>query len=223
MRISFEKNLIWISKPKSASSSYRNLLEKYVEDGSHCRGDFYQRYHMKLKELKKYCERKGIDFDAFTSIVPSRNPWELIVSLYFYQKTDLNGVRVWERKSLAYQPENLMSFTDWVRQPEWSERLRLAHSMKEYAFDNKGNRLATHILDVDSNATDILNVFNKNLGCNLSIRDIPRINSSPKDRDMYPEIHNVLLNPAVGKVIEDIFSYEIELFEYQMPNFELRA
>ncbi|CAA0327666.1 conserved hypothetical protein [Alteromonas infernus] len=57
MRISHKNKFIWISKPKTGSTSFRNLLDEFSDVNSTDSGLFH--HHIKLNDLMKVFEEKN--------------------------------------------------------------------------------------------------------------------------------------------------------------------
>lgn len=62
MRISHKHKFIWVSKPKTGSTSYRKLLDPFCEVVSSDSGDYY--HHSSMQSIIKTFTKNGWDFDS---------------------------------------------------------------------------------------------------------------------------------------------------------------
>jgi len=91
--INFKKKYLYVHIPKTGGKSVEQLLfgQKPFNGSSNHRG-----LKTKLRKLK----RRGFDKDDFFKFSFVRNPWDLIVSVFFYTKQD----------------KKFSSLTDWLKQ-----------------------------------------------------------------------------------------------------------
>jgi len=86
MRISRKYNFIYFSRPKTASTSIRDLLDTFCDvrivtyPELNAKNRFYS--HMRPVEARATFSELGWDFDASYRFITVRNPWARLVSLY---------------------------------------------------------------------------------------------------------------------------------------------
>ncbi|MEP2651766.1 MAG: hypothetical protein ABJH06_07195 [Paraglaciecola sp.] len=214
MRISHKNKFIWISKPKTGSTSYRKLLDPYSDVRSVHSGPF--KHHITLKELKRTFEENDWVFEDYYKIVACRNPWSLILSLYTYSKTDINGVKFWENNH-QYSPVELMSFSEWINLEKHHKWFKDKHTLEEYTDDLDGKNLANLIFAADQDS----GVFFRGMmsQCNLALENnlLDRLNVTEKSQDLITEVRDCYKSVKIDNLMNSIFSNEIELFNYTNP------
>lgn len=212
MRISHKYKFIWVSKPKTGSTAYRDLLDPYSDVFSEGQGSYY--HHKTLLSIKKLFEEKNWDFTAYKKIVPVRNPYTLTPSMFTYGKPDFNG-NYWWRKE--YEPSKLITFEDWICRNETIEYLKKTHRLENYLFDFSGNDLSDFVFNAQKDEV----LFKEFLyeSCNLDIRNLStkKLNSSNSNPALKLEIKNVMALPHVHDSISELFRYEIKRFDFKSP------
>lgn len=213
MRISHKHKLIWVSKPKTGSTSYRALLDPFCEiKSTDATGDFY--HHSSLSKIQTIFLERGWDFDAYKKVVPVRNPYDLLVSLYTYSKTDINGVRWWQVDQKKYNPEKMMGFTQWVldeRNVAWFQAM---HRLETYIMDSKGNDLSDLIFKPCSEEEKFKAFIKEFCHLDLSAELIPKLNTTSKPQYLVDEVKECYSTNAVSSMIEEVFSFEIKMFQF---------
>ena len=92
MRISHKYKFVYIASIKCASTSVRNVLNKYsnqeiVKSLDHDPENFYYRkFHITPRELKDHFADKKWNWDEYFKFTFARNPWDRMVSLFNYEK-----------------------------------------------------------------------------------------------------------------------------------------
>jgi len=99
MRISHKHKFIFLSKPKCASESIREKLNKFSDIKSE--GKYPYHHHTTAFELRMHFNAMGWNWDEYFSFTTIRNPWDMIVSLYHYGKPDKNGLYFYEKNRLG--------------------------------------------------------------------------------------------------------------------------
>jgi hypothetical protein len=214
MRISHKYKFIWVSKPKTGSTSYRQLLEPHTDISSSSEGEFY--HHSSLSSIATVFEKHGWDFSSYLKICPTRNPYDLIVSLYCYSKIDENGVAWWEANEKAYDSEKSMSFECWITSDFCRNKLMQMHRLRNYIYIN-GNDCADLVFDTNTGAPQFIDFMNSNFGLGINLGDIPQLNITSKDGILMDVVRTAFSNAKINSMVEQIFGYEIERFQYTNP------
>lgn len=106
--LSLKKNFLFIHIPKTGGNSIQNILSKYSETilsypKNRERLDYFEVKNLSYPSLKKHSTlmdyRKVIDDQIFKKLYKFacvRNPWERMISLYFYKKNK-RGIYDWSR------------------------------------------------------------------------------------------------------------------------------
>jgi chondroitin 4-sulfotransferase 11 len=90
MLISHKYKFVFIGVPKTGSTSVRNSLSKYGDVFSITDTSSPVYVHAKSKELKKYFIQNKWNWDEYFKFAFVRNPWDSIVSQYFYKINFVN-------------------------------------------------------------------------------------------------------------------------------------
>jgi len=212
VRISFKHKFIWISKPKTGSSSFRQLLDPFSDICS--TNAFPFRHHATLNELHAVFQKECWNFTSFYKVVAARNPWELLVSLYCYSKTDTNGIHKWQTFQ-GYQSDRLMPFKDWIRKPANHEWFRTNHALDRYILSDEQENMADFIFASDKDVTPFFEGIQKHCQLKLDPNGLNRLNVTTKATDLLDAVKLEFNSQEIDDLIGDIFSTEITLFNYK--------
>ena len=83
MRISHKHKFVFISVPKTGSTSARMALDEYSDIISVSCSSSYQ-HHTSATKLKKHFKEVGWNWDEYFKCAFVRNPWDRMVSIYKY-------------------------------------------------------------------------------------------------------------------------------------------
>ena len=200
MRVIFEKNLVFISKPRCGSTSVRRVLTKFIRknypksDSNDLivnKGGREDKLHPHinapyLRELLKVkYKEKANNLKYFTV---TRNPIEMLRSYYSFFKPDINSHYIYSKK---YNGERI-SFLDWLSKrngggnagskrrkfaPSWiSQKNFSTLSLEAFGFDKNNNNTLDHTFLIEEPKTLEYFLSNK-LGEKISL---PKINASEK-------------------------------------------
>jgi len=104
MRISHKYKFIFIAVPKTGSSTIRKTLNPLSDIKSTGDKDSPYYWHASAASLRKHFIEQGWDWDTYYKFSFIRNPWDMVVSSYFYLKH--------EHESRFYYKD--FSFEDFV-------------------------------------------------------------------------------------------------------------
>ena len=190
--ISSEKNFIFIHVPKTAGSSITHVIAKYCETavkfdkkGDAIRTDKHQ-------SAFTYIEKHGREWwNSFFSFAVVRNPWDRVVSNYFYLKDTKNP-----------SIEKFSNVHDWVM-----------NDLKCWPASNyickKRKVLVSKVLRYE-NLNQEFAETTKLLG--LNVPPLERLNTS--ERGDYQKYYNT----ESRKKVAEIFVNDIKLFNYKFEN-----
>ena len=105
MRISHRYQFVFISIPRSGSTSVRASLNDWSDLKDGPEDPFY--HHVDCLSLKAEFEKEGWNWEKYYKFAFVRNPWDRVVSEYFRLKEKLNR-NEWLINSSSYH-----DFTDW--------------------------------------------------------------------------------------------------------------
>ncbi|MEW6745221.1 MAG: sulfotransferase family 2 domain-containing protein [Planctomycetota bacterium] len=112
MRISHRYKFVFVSIPRTGSTSVRNCLKPYSDIFS-C-GDRFSPYyhHIWARDLKHHFQEQAWEWDSFFKFAFVRNPWDRLVSLYHFGKPDRKLRYTWDLA--RWDPSTALSFEDWI-------------------------------------------------------------------------------------------------------------
>lgn len=170
MRISHKHKFIFLSRPKCASTSISQVLNKYTDIFGENQLPWH--HHTPASLLKQNFENMGWDWNSYFKFISIRNPWDLVVSLYFYGKPDMNGRYFWE--TTVYDPNSRLSFKDWLlnsRSWDFKQKKFLpdlsAYTYSYYVQDSEKNSLVDFVVRVE-NLEEDLDIVSSKLGFSLT-------------------------------------------------------
>ena len=85
MRISHKHKFVFISVPKTGSTSVRSIIDPYSDILSVNDKNSPYKHHTTALNLKKHFESKGWDWSGYYKFSVVRNPWERRVSSWAYR------------------------------------------------------------------------------------------------------------------------------------------
>lgn len=186
MRLNRYHKFIFLSNPKSGSTSVRLWLDSICE----CECE-REKPEWKLHgDEQHYKKLFGSSLIYFTTI---RNPWAKVVSHYFYDKPDKNCVAVWQPD---YTGEGLLSFDEYVIR---HNRLRKLH-IRKFAPTAR----LFKIEEISSLAEFVGELMNKE-----TLPPIQHLNTT--EHKHYSEYYNDKTRDLVGR----IFNSDIILGNYK--------
>jgi len=133
-----------------------------------------------------------------------RNPWDRVVSAYFYRIQGGNGSDN-DQKMAEIYPENFELFCEQIKQFQSLENESMFICQKEWITDNDKNK----IIDFVGRVENIQNDFD--IICNRLNRpkvQLPHVNQS--EHNSYRDIYN----PKTRKLIGNAYQEDIEYFKY---------
>ena len=218
MRVIFEKNLVFISKPRCGSTSTRRILTRFLRNNYPKSAsndlciDIGQKdkpFHPHItapylkKLLKDKYKEKANDLEYFTVI---RNPLEMLKSYYFFFQPDINSCYNYDQE---YNSKKI-SFLDWLltgnvgMRQEWREyapswispkKNFTPLSLEAHGYDKNNNNILDHTFLIEEPNTLKYFLSNK-LGEEIFL---PNINQSKK------------------AITEKIPDYILDLIKVQFP------
>lgn len=141
MRLSHQYKFLFISKPKCASESIRRTLNPYSDIKSQSTGPYY--HHATALKMKKHFEQNKWAWENYHKFISVRNPWDMIVSLYFFGKPDMNGLYFWdsEKNGRKYISSAPMDFNIWIKSNNF-----YFWTLNNFILDEHGNLLVNDII-----------------------------------------------------------------------------
>lgn len=119
MRVSINNKFIYLSHGKTGSTTVRAALDRYCDPLPGDMKDLSGTYknslgnHPSARDVKQFFDEHGLSWDDYFKFTFVRNPWDRVVSGYFYFKNHPNPPTPYgqERKKLA----NENTFEWWVK------------------------------------------------------------------------------------------------------------
>ena len=153
MRISHKFKFVLLSNPRCGSTSVRTALTPYSEIKS--KSVYPYHHHTGARALKAHFEKKGWNWEDYTTITTLRNPWDRAVSIWHYGLK--NPKSVWNKHCSV--SSNFHEFV--VGLPGFMKNVVYAGghlkagqkgmSLSEFAYSSDGEKLIDHILPIETN------------------------------------------------------------------------
>ena len=213
MRISHKYKLLFFSNPKCGSSSIRMILDELLENNEDAyiksrrkgKTEFFN--HINAIEASELFSKYDWNWDNYLKIITIRNPFDKLVSIYFYNKPDKNNTPFYRpgyEKESAFQ----MDFKNWLKE-FCHQGLGKIYQLKHFCFGLDGQSYVNHILrieDIDQTLPSILD------GIGLKIPVLPRLNTS--EHKPYWEYYDT----ETRALVEKYFTFDIKIGNYYFEN-----
>ena len=220
MRISHKHKFVYIAVPKTASTVVRLALDGRMREDKKPYADIVSvpdesspyNHHTTASELKKHFKEMGWNWDEYFKFSFVRNPWERLVSFYFYKKRyyETNGfVERWPSRVLN---EPFMEICkEQTLGKSFGEFLEIAWEAKCSDFLYEGDSL---LLDFVGRTETLQQDFNKV----CSKVGIPQTKLSNKEVHANRSNHGYYCkhyDDKTRKVVEERYKTDIEHFGYE--------
>ncbi|MEP0366390.1 MAG: sulfotransferase family 2 domain-containing protein [Cyclobacteriaceae bacterium] len=114
MLVSHDYKFILVKTKKTAGSSIQAYLEPYCENGHITRN--HPESHMPAEEIRKLIGEEA--WNSYLKITPIRNPWDKMVSLYYWRtrkRSAIAKIRRFLWLKWSDDPARKMTFTEHVK------------------------------------------------------------------------------------------------------------
>lgn len=210
MRISHKHKFIWISKPKTGSTSVRKLLDRFSNVVSTDERPLH--HHATADELRAAFAERGWNFDDYQVFICDRNPWELIGSVWKYSKFNQQRRPFWHPRYDASLP--LLSFGEFMRSPNVWRWVREHHALDRFAGAQPWPA-NLHVYDIGSQAQQLVDDLSRHIG--KPIGELPVANASQYDPADLKAFAEVFADPKIDAEVRKAFKTSIERFGYTNP------
>lgn len=197
MRISTKKKFIFLARPRTGSTTCRNVVQPHADIiGVHISkitDDFPFYNHIPARELKQLFEDRNMEWDAYKKFCFARNPYDRIVSLYHHN--------IW-------MTGKEKSFEDYVNKIVDPKRI-LTVSLENFIGDENQKNLDVDVLQFE-NIYEDLTKYLLQFGVKVTREHIPHLNSS-ENRGKYREYYTDELRERIA----NLYAQEIDRFGYE--------
>jgi len=231
MRISHQHKYVFISSPKTASTSIREALNEtmditpdYYPETNSPFSKYHKFYdpsyssHMKAFEIKERFDQEGYDWDEYFVFGFARNPWDREVSNYEYKK---RAIQKWtfERQGKKEWAEYCIKELNECKNFENYIKMRhLLDPSMDWFLDKDGVNLASKIYRFEDlntsfqDACECIGIPYKSLGhVGFSGRRSTREDKSPKFYFTYHEY----FNKETAEIVSDHYKEDIDHLGYE--------
>jgi len=185
-----KKDVLFLRNHKCASSTCQKILEKHFPIKGGERGKEMPWIHADANSWKKYIEEKKLKGKYLITLTTVRNPWDRMVSLFFYE-----GYH-----SKTYGKDGFKNFIKTVKY----------HTFPNFIFDKNGNRMVDIVIKIEE-LDNLFEIISKLLEIKLNKKDLNiKLNSSSRPNKTYREYYD----DETKKIVQEMFKYEIEYFSY---------
>jgi hypothetical protein len=219
--LSEKHKYIYIVNPKTGSTSVRNLLLHKLKQSSLLQNNFndnnkYDIHHNNTVLTKDMCSKLNKNYNDYFSFTTIRNPWEKMVSLYFYAKPDKNFCELFEKtydKSTAFY----YNFNEWLKNKKINKH-NCWYKIEHWAFENN-TQSVNKIYNIETFSIkqlfqDILQ-HNKEKGYEFNEKDYEIDIELPMENSTTHEHYSKYYNDESIEIIRKIFAKDIEIGNYE--------
>ena len=218
MRISHKHKFVFISVPRTASTTCRQVLDQYSDITSihitKTNDSFSFYHHITAKEVKKIFDERGWKWDEYKKFCLVRNPFDRVVSLYYLTLRITTGGD--KEMSLKFNLKNYiksfikpkLKFEDFVLR--LNEKNRLHAPITEYITDYDGTILVDNVLSYE-NIDFELPLLLSEIGINIDKNSIT-LNNQSKSRKNYKQYYD---SQVLIDNVSELYDYEIKQYNYE--------
>lgn len=210
MRISHQHKFVWISKPKTGSTSVRKLLDKYSDIKSTDSRPYH--HHTTVDQARALFAENGWNFDDYQVFVCDRNPWDLMTSIWKYSKVNERHQKFFEKN---YDPSlRLIGFDEFVRAKKTWDWMQNHHRLEVFA-GAEPRPANVRVYDIggqqDQLLADLSAVVGKTLG------PLGQHNKSDYSPEDLANFRTAFADPEVDAKLRATFASTISRFAYDNP------
>lgn len=218
MLLSHNKKFLFIAVHKTGSTSVRRLLSKYCEKKATSDKKSAYFYHAKASVVKDEFMMCQYDWNSYFKFAIVRNPWDRVVSAYFYRKKMTNKWKSNPPKdkfykdvndSFSYELANSENFKDWVQKFLINGDKEIVTHQYKYVTDENNKIILDFIGKIENIKSDIEFIFKK---INLHDLTLPQMNQL--NRGNYIQYYD----QYTTDLISDYYSTDINLFNYSFDD-----
>ena len=222
MRISHRYSFVFLSNPRSASRSVREVLDEYSDIKSVHSSTASKRspiyHHMPAREAKQVFDEKEWDWFAYHRFCTVRNPYARMVSLYHHYLEMRTRITTPDmapttkiKAFVKYKILPRYSFSGYVLRPD--KIRKIAMPLDQFIFDQDGTCLVDDIIMYETLAQDLPRYL-QGIGIDLDPRRIPRIGTSSI------RSYKAFYDETTRSFVRDLYQYEIDRFGYSMDDLD---
>jgi len=219
MRISHKHKFVFLSKWKCGSESIREMLNPYTDVFPCQKYPYY--HHTNARLLKNHFDSQGWDWNDYFVFISIRNPWEMLVSLYFYGLPDEEGKYYWDRhwdqieKDIYIPrqriiPDTIISFDEWIKNYDLNR-----FTLEYFAYSKKGDNLVDYFIKLENIKNDLIKLRHET-GINFDDKKIPHLNPST-----HPE-YQAFYSEETISIVAETFKSDIEAGGYIFEKMKIR-
>ena len=184
--INHDHKCIFIHIPKTGGTSIAKALD-------------ITRNHKLGKELKKEYNSYWNDYTTFSVV---RNPWDRMVSLYFYYKKNNEIINLHIKNDIP------STFSNFIH--EFNEKRRRWYTtfyqhQANWVYDDEENLLVDYVCRFENLNKDVGEIFNK-IGINKTLSH---------ERKSVHEHYKTYYNEETIEIVRNLFEKDIILFDYE--------
>jgi len=210
MLISHKHKFIFIAVPKTATATIRYLLESYSDIVSKGTTPPYD-WHCTAPDLKKHFQGQNWDWDQYFKFAFVRNPWDRLVSEFFYRK---KRIKIFEGSN--EKPQYIMdsekmfnevgTFSGWVKSKYINAAAPVVPPQHKYIFDETDERLVDFVGRFENLPTSAETACNK-----IGIKYKPAKISNSTDHMSYTEYYD----DETRQIVAERYAKDIKRFGYE--------
>ena len=215
MLLSHEHKFLYIAIHKTASTSVRRRLQKYSDVKVVTDSNSPYFFHATASSLVDEFAINKWSWSSYFKFAFVRNPWERLVSAYFYRQ---KMVKKWKQtppkndfyrdvnESFSHELGTTKNFKDWLQKYLINGKREIAMHQYKYIVDENQKLLIDFVGKLENINKDFNKIINK---IGLDVKPLDNQNRScHTDYTSYYDEYT-------QKLVEDYYSVDINLFEYE--------
>lgn len=209
MRLSHRHRFIWLSLPKSGSTSIRQALDPFSDVRSGPAGHFW--HHAKYRDVVVGFAERGWDLDGYVVLICDRNPWRRVCSLWKYARMTVDLKAFWNPGYDASLPR--LPFPDFLDADRTWAMLKRSHRLAVYIEGAPAEH--TRVYDIDTGLDHLLRDLQGLTGTALA--EIARRNVSRYGETDAAAFAAAFADPGTDRRMRTVFADSIARFGYENP------
>jgi chondroitin 4-sulfotransferase 11 len=215
MLLSHDKKFLFVAVHKTGSTSIRRLLNKYTDVNASSQSKSPYFFHATASSLQSEFAMNQWDWSSYFKFAFVRNPWERLVSAYFYRQ---KMVKKWKEtppkndfynnvhEAFSHELGTTKNFKDWVKKFLVNGKHEIVMHQHKYLVDENKKLLMDFVGKLENINQDFDKIINK---LNVDVKPLENKNKSNHRK------YSTYYDEYTQMLVHDYYSVDINLFEYE--------
>lgn len=201
MRISHRYKFVFVSVPRTGSTSLRQHLNAYSDIIS--ADTLPYMHHARAHDIREEFKKNGWPWDNYFKFAFIRNPWDIEVSWYHYSKPDKRLKTIFNKGE--YNKNDPIKFTEWIKKRNLNHIPSRFGLQLDYLMDDNGAFIVDFVGKFENLKKDYISICNR-IGIPFGL---PRIHGT---KHMH---YSGYYTKETEEIIAKWYKNEIEIFKYR--------